>query len=115
MGNRTLVPMEVESGSASERWQFEGGFTLDLASRTLSDPSGNEVPLWRSEFALLATLLRAPGRALSREQLLDAVVNWMPSPIDRGAVKAHDIATDTEIAEITVESFDKEEHIKAES
>src|ERR1700722_2936486 len=83
MGNRTLVPMEVESGSASERWQFEGGFTLDLASRTLSDASGNEVPLWRSEFALLATLLRAPGRALSREQLLDAVSGRRAEPFDR--------------------------------
>jgi class 3 adenylate cyclase/tetratricopeptide (TPR) repeat protein len=75
--------MELQSGSATERWQFDGGFTLDLASRTLSDASGNEVPLWRSEFALLATLLRAPGRALSREQLLDAVSGRRAEPFDR--------------------------------
>lgn len=31
------------------------------------------------------------------QQLLDAVVNWMPSPIDRGAVKAHDLNTGEEI------------------
>jgi len=31
------------------------------------------------------------------QQLLDAVVNWMPSPLDRGAVKAHDIDTDQDI------------------
>lgn len=31
------------------------------------------------------------------QQLLDAVVNWMPSPIDRGQVKAHVISTDEEI------------------
>lgn len=31
------------------------------------------------------------------QQLLDAVVNWMPSPIDRGQVKAHDLKTDEEI------------------
>jgi len=31
------------------------------------------------------------------QQLLDAVVNWMPSPIDRGAVKAHDLKTGEEI------------------
>jgi hypothetical protein len=43
--------MELQSGAAPERWQFDGGFTLDLASRTLSDASGNEVPLWRSDFA----------------------------------------------------------------
>ncbi len=75
--------MELQSGSAAERWQFEGGLTLDLASRTLSDAAGNEVPLWRSEFALLATLLRAPGRALSREQLLDAVSGRRAEPFDR--------------------------------
>ena len=31
------------------------------------------------------------------QQLLDAVVAWMPSPLDRGVIKAHDIATDKEI------------------
>lgn len=31
------------------------------------------------------------------QQLLDAVVAWMPSPLDRGSVKAHEIDTDTEI------------------
>lgn len=31
------------------------------------------------------------------QQLLDAVVLWMPSPLDRGALKAHDVNTDEEI------------------
>lgn len=31
------------------------------------------------------------------QQLLDAVVNWMPSPLDRGEIKAHDLDTDEEI------------------
>lgn len=31
------------------------------------------------------------------QQLLDAVVNWMPSPLDRGVIKAHDLKTDEEI------------------
>lgn len=31
------------------------------------------------------------------QQLLDAVVAWMPSPLDRGAIKAHDLDTDEEI------------------
>lgn len=31
------------------------------------------------------------------QQLLDAVVNWMPSPLDRGSIKAHDLKTDAEI------------------
>lgn len=31
------------------------------------------------------------------QQLLDAVVEWMPSPLDRGQIKAHDLKTDEEI------------------
>ncbi len=31
------------------------------------------------------------------QQLLDAVVRWMPSPLDRGAIKAIDLKTDQEI------------------
>lgn len=31
------------------------------------------------------------------QQLLNAVVNWMPSPIDRGEIKAHDLETDQDI------------------
>ncbi len=31
------------------------------------------------------------------QQLLDAVVAWMPSPLDRGNIKAHDLKTDEEI------------------
>ncbi len=31
------------------------------------------------------------------QQLLDAVVNWMPSPLDRGAIRAHDLKTDEDI------------------
>ncbi|MGZ6298810.1 MAG: elongation factor G, partial [Parachlamydiaceae bacterium] len=31
------------------------------------------------------------------QQLLDAVVNWMPSPIDRGDIKAHNLDTDEDI------------------
>lgn len=31
------------------------------------------------------------------QMLLDAVVNWMPSPVDRGAVKGHELDSDKEI------------------
>lgn len=31
------------------------------------------------------------------QQLLNAVVNWMPSPLDRGEIKAHDLDTDKDI------------------
>ncbi|MBS0655218.1 MAG: elongation factor G, partial [Verrucomicrobia bacterium] len=32
------------------------------------------------------------------QQLLDAVVNWMPSPLDRGIIKAHVLDSDQELA-----------------
>src|SRR5690349_4532351 len=51
---------------------FEG-FTLDPAAHTLVDASGCEVALRRSEYELLRAFLAAPGRALSRDHLLDAV------------------------------------------
>src|SRR5262249_42303274 len=31
------------------------------------------------------------------QQLLDAVVEWMPSPLDRGAIKAHLLDSDEEV------------------
>jgi elongation factor G len=31
------------------------------------------------------------------QQLLDCVIEWMPSPLDRGVVKAHDVNTDEDI------------------
>lgn len=31
------------------------------------------------------------------QQLLDAIINWMPSPLDRGSVHAHDLKTDQDI------------------
>lgn len=31
------------------------------------------------------------------QQLLDAVVNWMPSPLDRGNIRAHDLNSDQDI------------------
>lgn len=31
------------------------------------------------------------------QQLLDAIVLWMPSPLDRGKIKAHDLTTDEDI------------------
>lgn len=30
------------------------------------------------------------------QQLLDAIINWLPSPLDRGHIKAHDLLTDEE-------------------
>jgi DNA-binding response OmpR family regulator len=48
-------------------------FRLDPASRVLTDQAGTRVDLTRKEFDLLEYLLRNPGRALSRQQILDAI------------------------------------------
>jgi DNA-binding winged helix-turn-helix (wHTH) protein len=62
--------------------QFKG-FTLDPAARTLVDANGRDVALRRSEFELLRAFVAAPGRALSRDHLLDAVASRHSEPFDR--------------------------------
>lgn len=71
---RTLPPRELI--------RFES-MTLDVAGRSLSDAERGEIPLTRSEFELLAAYLRMPGRALSREHLLDVVAGRRGEPFDR--------------------------------
>ena len=83
----TAAPQGGATGRAPgetepERWLFEG-FVLDLSAHVLRDPAGRDVPLRRSEFALLTTFLRAPGRALSRDYLLDAVAGRRAEAFDR--------------------------------
>lgn len=48
-----------------------GGWTLDVDRRRLLDSDGVRVELTRSEFNLLAALVEASGRVLSREQLIE--------------------------------------------
>jgi class 3 adenylate cyclase len=62
--------------------RFEG-FTLDLAARALVDTGGRDVALRRSEFELLLAFVAAPGRALSRDHLLEAVAGRRSEPFDR--------------------------------
>ena len=49
-----------------------GGWEVDRRARRLTDPGGAEVRLTKSEYALLAAFLDAPGRPLTREHLLQA-------------------------------------------
>ncbi len=66
----------------SSSLRFEG-FTLDPAARTLVDAGGRDVALRRSEFELLLAFIAAPGRALSRDHLLEAVAGRRSEPFDR--------------------------------
>lgn len=59
------------------------GWRLDLASRTLTAAGGDDVPLTGGEFNLLAALVKAPNRVLSRDHLLDAIARDDEPPSDR--------------------------------
>lgn len=54
-----------------------GAHTVDLAERAVRDPAGELVHLTRTEWELLAILLRNPGKLVSQRQLLQDV--WGPT------------------------------------
>jgi two-component system OmpR family response regulator len=59
------------------------GWTLDVATRTLTAPDGLLVDLSGTEFRLLRTLVDHPNRTLSREQLIDLMLDRDAGPFDR--------------------------------
>jgi two-component system OmpR family response regulator len=59
------------------------GWNLDLASRELFSPSGEEVPLTTGEFDLLAAFVNNPNPVLTRDRLLDRARNREAAPDDR--------------------------------
>ena len=59
------------------------GWTLHLAARRLESPHGKPVELTTGEFDLLAALVKAPGRVVSRDELLEATRNREAGPFDR--------------------------------
>jgi len=60
-------------GAASPAVHRFAGFAMDVKARTLHDAQGGVVALTRTEFDLLACLLRNPDRAMTRLDLIDAV------------------------------------------
>lgn len=63
---------EPVSGVAGEVLRFDG-WMLESETRRFFDPEGGLVELTRGEFDMLAALVRARGRVLSREQLSEAL------------------------------------------
>jgi DNA-binding response OmpR family regulator len=63
---------EVHQGKPEgvRAYRFDG-WELNLNTRRLLTPERKPVPLSNGEFSLLVVLLGAPGRILSRDQLLD--------------------------------------------
>ncbi len=59
------------------------GLSFDPAGRRLLDASGEELGLTTGEFDLLAALVEAHGRPLSRDQLLERTRDRDWSPFDR--------------------------------
>lgn len=70
------------STGAGTRLLF-AGWTLNLDSRELINPDGDEVHMTRSEFQLLAALGRNPGNVVKREALVDAVSGVTNGPTER--------------------------------
>jgi len=68
--------------SAADRIVFEGR-TLDRHRRELKNPHGAIVELTTTEFDLLSIFLAAPGRVLSRDQIMDQLKGHDWSPLDR--------------------------------
>jgi two-component system, OmpR family, response regulator len=73
-----------ESAAAGARAIIKfAGWTLDLPSRALMSPSGEEVRLTTGEFELLAAFVNNANQVLSRDRLLDLSRHREAGPFDR--------------------------------
>jgi len=81
-----LRRVQSRSGEASpagrSRVRF-AGWNLDLSSRELMSPSGEEVRLTTGEFDLLAAFVNNANQVLTRDRLLDLARNREAGPFDR--------------------------------
>ena len=59
------------------------GWTLDVATRTLTAPDGILVDLSGTEYRLLRTLVDHPNRTLNRDQLIELMLDRDAGPFDR--------------------------------
>lgn len=72
-----------EQGTARRGVYHFNGWTLDVSGFSLLNAQEQEVALTPAEFKLLATLVKAENRVLTRDQLLDAISDTSDSPGDR--------------------------------
>ncbi len=72
----------LSGGAVRSRVRF-GGWSLDLSSRELLSPGGEEVRLTTGEFDLLAAFVNNPNQVLTRDRLLDLARNREAGPFDR--------------------------------
>lgn len=79
-GNVQTAPEDTRMGERV--FQFDN-WVADMDGFTLTSPTGDLVPMTPGEFRVLVTLVKNPGRVLSRDQLLDAVTGHEEAPSDR--------------------------------
>jgi DNA-binding response OmpR family regulator len=75
-------PGERSGASGRARIRF-AGWTLDLASRELLSPTGEDVRLTTGEFELLSAFVNHANQVLSRDKLLDLSRHREAGPFDR--------------------------------
>jgi two-component system OmpR family response regulator len=68
---------------ASERYLSFAGFSLDSEGHALRHADGRDIRVTTAEFKLLLALVRAKGRTLSRDRLLDVLSTGSEEPFDR--------------------------------
>jgi two-component system, OmpR family, response regulator len=73
---------EKVSAQSRSRVRF-ADWSLDLASRALTSPSGEEIRLTTGEFELLAAFVNHANQVLSRDRLLDLSRHREAGPFDR--------------------------------
>ena len=74
----------AESAAAAGRTRLRfAGWNLDLSSRELLSPAGEEIRLTTGEFDLLAAFVSNANQVLSRDRLLDLARNREAGPFDR--------------------------------
>ena len=79
---RRYEPSVLAPAQQSTRLAFDGHI-VDPGRREVVGPSGAPVDLTTTEFDLLSVFLRAPGRVLSRDQIMDQLKGHDWSPFDR--------------------------------
>ena len=79
---RVRARTEPRPAPAAARVRF-AGWSLDLASRALRSPAGEEVRLTAGEFELLSVFVDNPNTVLSRDRLLYLTRGREAGPFDR--------------------------------
>jgi DNA-binding response OmpR family regulator len=80
---RRAASRAAERGNGQRSRVRFAGWTLELASRELLSPGGEEVRLTTGEFELLAAFVNHANEVLSRDRLLDLSRHREAGPFDR--------------------------------